>query len=73
MSEGIADGGYAPTPSRSQPAYGEGRLAYEPSAKVEEALESGRHAALALAIFCPAAAAYAAMAYALYLAVNAII
>jgi hypothetical protein len=72
MSEGIAHGGYAPRPSSSQPAYGDGRLAYEPPAKGEEHLDRERHAALAVAIFGPVAVAYAATAYGFYLAADAI-
>jgi hypothetical protein len=72
MAEGFAYGEQAPTPSRSQPAYGEGRLSYEPPPKVEKHLGRRSHSALAVAIFGPAVAAYGLAAYGLYLAMTAI-
>lgn len=72
MSEGIPYGAHAPTPSRSQAAYGEGRLAYEEPAKAEENLDRGAELGLAFAILGPVIAAYGAAAYGLYLATRAI-
>lgn len=70
MSEGVAYGAHAPAPSRSQPAYGEGRLSYEEPPKAEEHLDSRTEIALALAIFMPAIAAYGAVAYGIYRAAS---
>jgi hypothetical protein len=72
MSEGIAHGGYAPRPSSSQPAYGVGRLAYEPPPKAEEHLDGSSHAALVVAIFAPVVAFYGALTYGLYRVSDAI-
>ena len=72
MSEGVATGGYVSAPSRSQPVYGDGRLAYEAPDKVEEHLDGTSHIVLALGIFTPVIAAYGAAAYGLYLAAQAI-
>jgi hypothetical protein len=72
MAEGFAYGERAPTPSRRQPAYGESRLGYEPSPKVEKHLGRRSHTALAVAIFGPVVAAYGLASYGLYLAMTAI-
>jgi len=72
MSEGLAYGGSAPAPQRSQPAYGEGRLSYEAPPKAEEHLAARTEIALAFAIFAPAIAAYGAVAYGVYRAVSAL-
>ena len=63
----------AQSPSRQQPAYGEGRLTYEPPTQVEESIDRRAEVVLALAIFIPAAAAYAAIGYGLYLAAMALL
>jgi hypothetical protein len=72
MSEGVAYGAPAPAPSRSQPAYGEGQLSYEPPLELEEHLDRSSHATLAVAIFAPVIATYGAAAYGFYLAAHAI-
>ena len=72
MAEGFAYGEQAPTPSRSQPAYGEGRLSYEPRPKVEKDLGRRSHTALTVAIFGPVVGAYGLAAYGLYLGLTAI-
>jgi hypothetical protein len=66
MSEGVAYGATAPAPSRSQPAYGDGRLGYEEPPKAEEHLNGGAEMALAFAIVVPVIAAYGAAAYGVY-------
>ena len=73
MSEGVAYGADAPALSRSQPAYGEGRIRYEEPPKAEESIERGTEIALASAIFVPVIAAYGAAAYGMYRAVSALI
>jgi hypothetical protein len=73
MSEGIAYGAHAPAPSRSQPAYGDGRLSYEEPPKAKEHLDGRTEIALAFAIFVPAIAAYSAVAYGIYRAVSALV
>ena len=72
MSEGVAYGADALAPSRSQPAYGEGRLSYEEPPKPEEHLTGGSEIALALAIVVPVITAYSAIAFGLYRAVSAL-
>ena len=72
MSEGLAHGARAPAPSRSQPAYGEGRLTHE-EPKVEERVDVRTELALMLAIFVPVIAAYGAVGYAVYRAASALI
>ena len=73
MSEGVAYGTDAPALSRSQPAYGEGRISYEAPPKAEEHLDRGTEMALALAIIVPVFAAYGAAAYGIYRAASALI
>ena len=73
MSEGVAYGADAPALSRSQPAYGEGRISYEAPPKAEEHLHRGSEIALASVIFVPVFAAYGAAAYGMYQAVSALI
>jgi hypothetical protein len=71
MSEGFADEHHASAP-RPRPGYGEGRLADEPRSKDDEHLDRGAHWRLAVAIFAPVVAFYAAIIYGLSLAANAI-
>jgi hypothetical protein len=73
MSEGVAYGAHAPAHSRSQPAYGEGRLSYEEPPKAQEHLNGGAETALAFAIFVPVIAAYGAIAYGIYRAASGLI
>ena len=73
MSEGIAYGAQAPTQSRTQPGYGEGRLGYEEPPKAEEHLDRGAELGLAFAILLPVIVAYGVAAYGLYLAIRAIL
>ena len=73
MSEGLAHAEYASTARRRQPAYGDGRLAYEEPAKGEEHLDGRTQATLAVAICAPVVAAYAAAVYGVYLALAAIL
>jgi hypothetical protein len=72
MSEGVAYGGHAPAPSRSQPAYGEGRLSFEAPPKSQEHLDAGTELALAFVIFVPVLAVYGAVGYGVYRAVSAL-
>jgi hypothetical protein len=75
MSDQVAYGGHGhvPAPGRSQPAYGDGRFNHETPPTGEEHLDGGTEFALAFAIFAPVTAAYGAIAFGLYLAVNALI
>lgn len=73
MSEGVGYGAHAPATSRSQPAYGEGRLSYEKPPKAEEHLHGGAETALAYAILGPAIAAYGAVGYGIYRAASGLI
>ena len=73
MSEGVAYGAPAPTPSRTQPVYGEGRLSYEEPPKTKEHLDGRHEIALAMTIFVPVIAAYCALAYGVYRAASGLI
>ena len=73
LSEGVAYGVEAPALSRSQPAYGDGRISYEEPTKAKGHLDLGTEIALASAIVVPVTAAYAAAAYGIYRAVSALI
>jgi hypothetical protein len=71
MSEGVAYGATAPAPSsRSQPAYGEGRLNYEEPPKTKEHLDGRHEIALAMTIFVPVIALYCSLAYGIYRAAS---
>ena len=73
MSEGVTYGASAPAVSRSQPAYGEGRLSYEEPPKIKGHLDRRHEIALAMTIFVPVIAVYCAVAFGLYRAVAALI
>lgn len=69
MSEGLAHDEQASAAS-GRPAYGDGRLTYEPPKKLDESLDRRDELVLALAIFGPALAAYAAVGYLIYVLVD---
>lgn len=72
MSEELTHGGYTPAPSRHQPAYGDGRLAHDEPATIDEHMDRPLHATFAVSIFVPVLAAYLALGYGVYRAVTAI-
>ena len=73
MSEGVARDVDAPALSRSQPAYGDGRISFEEPPKAEGHLDRGTEMTLAFAIVVPVFAAYGAAAYGIYRAASALI
>ena len=73
MSERAAESGYAPVASRHQPAYGDGRLAYEEAAKSEEHIDRLPHAMLAVTVFASVLAAYLTAGYGVYRALEAVV
>jgi multisubunit Na+/H+ antiporter MnhC subunit len=72
MSERAAENGYARGATRHQPAYGDGRLAYEEAAKGEEHIDRLPHAMLAVTISASVLAAYLTAAYGVYRALEAV-
>ena len=55
------------------PLYGDGQLAYEHPVEVDEQVDRRHDWTLTVAIFTPVAAAYGAIAYALYVGAHAIL
>ena len=73
MSEAIADVEHASALTGSQPAYGEGRLSYDPPPTDGERLvDRGHDLAMAFVIFAPVLVAYVTIGYGLYRALGAI-